>query len=103
MSDNYLVELDLSARIDLDDGVNYKMTLIPPDVPKLKDQALWSNSANTTLFNYGGRGANSTSTDNGAWAYSISEASWQVQMSSVKPVRLVDGGTPAYCQFFVSV
>ncbi|KAL4757114.1 uncharacterized protein BDW70DRAFT_163861 [Aspergillus foveolatus] len=53
------------------------MTLIPSDVPTLKDQALWSNSANTTLFNYGGRGANSTSTDNGAWAYSISDASWQ--------------------------
>ncbi|KAL4751807.1 hypothetical protein BDW72DRAFT_202862 [Aspergillus terricola var. indicus] len=67
------------------------MSLIPSDVPKLKDQALWSNSANTTLFNYGGRGANSTSADDGAWAYSISDASWQVQMSSVKPVRLVDG------------
>ncbi|KAL5047125.1 hypothetical protein BDW71DRAFT_181117 [Aspergillus fruticulosus] len=67
------------------------MSLIPSDVPTLKDQALWSNSANTTLFSYGGRGANSTSADNGAWAYSISDASWQVQMSSVSPVRLVDG------------
>ncbi|KAL2833737.1 hypothetical protein BDW59DRAFT_138116 [Aspergillus cavernicola] len=88
---NYLVELDLSAPIDISDGASYKMSLVSYDVPKLKDQALWSNRDNTTLFSYGGRGASDTSPDDGVWTYNITDGSWQVQQTSVKPVRLLSG------------
>ncbi|KAL4919697.1 hypothetical protein BDW62DRAFT_209634 [Aspergillus aurantiobrunneus] len=90
-SNNYLVELNLSAPIDLGDGANYKLSTIPSNVPKLKDQALWANAANTTLFSYGGRGANGTSSDDGVWTYNIADNSWRIQQTSVKPVRLVSG------------
>ncbi|KAL4995616.1 hypothetical protein BDV10DRAFT_128310 [Aspergillus recurvatus] len=33
---NYLIELDLSSRIDLTDRANYKLHLIPYNIPKLK-------------------------------------------------------------------
>ncbi|KAL5043597.1 hypothetical protein BDW71DRAFT_187728 [Aspergillus fruticulosus] len=90
-SNNYLVELDLSSRVDLTDGTNYKLHLIPSDVPKLRDQALWANRANTTLFSYGGRGASDTPSDDAVWTYNISDCSWEMQQASVKPVRLVHG------------
>ncbi|KAL4781755.1 hypothetical protein BJX76DRAFT_369608 [Aspergillus varians] len=90
-SNNYLVELDLSTHVNLLNGANYKLSQIPPDVPKLKDQAFWSNRANTTLFSYGGRGANDTLADNEVWTYNISDGSWHIQKTSVKPVRLLGG------------
>ncbi|KAL4812318.1 hypothetical protein BDW67DRAFT_170416 [Aspergillus spinulosporus] len=90
-SNNYLVELDLSSRVDLTDGANYKLHLIPSDVPQLKDQALRANRANTTLFSYGGRGVSDTPSDDTVWTYKISEGLWETQQGSVKPVRLAYG------------
>lgn len=69
------------------------MSLVDSDVPKLKDQALWSDQANTTLYSYGGRGASNTSADEGVWTYTIADRKWQLQQTSIKPVRLVGGGT----------
>jgi hypothetical protein len=90
--DNYLVELDISGPVNLRDGANYRMRLVPDYVPKLKDQAFWSNRDNTTLFSYGGRGASDTSSDDGLWTYNIANDSWKLQQPSVKPVRLSYGG-----------
>lgn len=91
--DNYLIELDLSAPVDLQNGSNYKLSLIPTDVPTLKDQALFSNQANSTLFSYGGRSPNREKPDDGGvWMYHISDGSWEEQKTSVKPVRLIEGG-----------
>lgn len=91
--DNYLIELDLSAPVDLQNGSNYKLSLIPTDVPTLKDQALWSNQANSTLFSYGGRSPNGERPDDGGvWMYRISDGSWEEQKTSVKPERLIEGG-----------
>ncbi|PGH11406.1 hypothetical protein AJ79_04907 [Helicocarpus griseus UAMH5409] len=53
---NYIVELDLTRPFSVEDGSEYKMSLIDGKVPILKDQALWSDKQNTTLFAYGGRG-----------------------------------------------
>ncbi|KAL3461828.1 hypothetical protein BJX64DRAFT_152016 [Aspergillus heterothallicus] len=88
---NYLVEVDLSRSLDLSDGSNYNLTVIPSDVPNLKDQALWSNRRNTTLYSYGGRGASNTSADEGAWSYTVASGEWQLQPGSIKPVRLSYG------------
>lgn len=91
--DNYFIKVDLSAPVDLQDGSNYKLSLIPTDVPKLRDQALWSNQANSTLFSYGGRSPNGKKPDaGGVWMYSISDGSWEEQKTSVEPVRLIEGG-----------
>ncbi|KAL4904766.1 hypothetical protein BDW74DRAFT_168005 [Aspergillus multicolor] len=55
-SNNYLVTLDLSAKVNLREPANYKLSLIPPEAPTANGQAFWSNHENTTLFSYGGRG-----------------------------------------------
>ncbi|KAL2863953.1 putative cell wall anchored protein [Aspergillus lucknowensis] len=90
-SHNYLVEVDLARPVNLRDGSNFKLSLISSDVPNLKDQALWSNQDNTTLFSYGGRGASNTSADDGVWTYTVSDGTWELQQTSVKPVRLSYG------------
>ena len=85
--------LDLSSSIlDLSDGSNYKLSPIDSSVPNVKDQALWPNLENSTLYMYGGRFAANTSTDNGPWTYTIKDDSWQLQPITVKPTRLVYGG-----------
>jgi hypothetical protein len=93
MTDNYLVEVDLSSPVDLSDGANYNLSVISPNVPNLKDQALWRNRQNTTLYSYGGRGASNTSADEGPWTYTPGNGDWKIQSGSVKPVRLSYGGT----------
>ncbi|KAL4756221.1 uncharacterized protein BDW70DRAFT_18818 [Aspergillus foveolatus] len=90
-SDNYLAELDLSSQVDLTDGANYKLHLIPSGVPQLKDQALWANQANGTLLSYGGSGVSDTPSDDAVWTYKIFEGLWEMQQGSVKPVRLAYG------------
>lgn len=91
--DNYFIKLDLSAPVDLQDGSNYKLSLVPTKVPKLRDQALWSNQANSTLFSYGGRSPSGKRPDDGGvWMYNIADGSWEEQKTSVKPVRLIEGG-----------
>jgi len=40
-SDTYLVNVDLTKAFDLSDGSAYKLSVIPTNVPNLKDQALW--------------------------------------------------------------
>ncbi|KAL2840940.1 hypothetical protein BJX68DRAFT_278857 [Aspergillus pseudodeflectus] len=69
-----------------DDNSNYNLSLIPSGVPSLKDQALWPNRRNTTLYSYGGRGASNISADEGAWTYTLGNAEWELQSGSVKPV-----------------
>ncbi|KAK2743719.1 hypothetical protein FQN55_007122 [Onygenales sp. PD_40] len=91
-SHNYLVQLDLTKRFSIHDGSKYKMSLIRPKVPTLKDQALWTDKDNTTLFTYGGRGASNTSIDNGLWTYTIADKSWKLQTTSIRPVRFSGGG-----------
>ncbi|KAL2783093.1 hypothetical protein BJX66DRAFT_349881 [Aspergillus keveii] len=90
-TNNYLVELDLSGPVDLSDGANYNLSLISSDVPSLKDQALWPNRRNTTLYSYGGRGESNASADEGAWTYTLGNEEWELQSGSVKPVRLSYG------------
>ncbi|XHG06160.1 hypothetical protein AWENTII_009365 [Aspergillus wentii] len=92
-SHNYLVELDLSKQLDLNDGSNYKMSIIDPSVPELKDQALWANQDNTTLYSYGGRGAGDVSEDNGLWTYNPATESWKLQQTSIKPTRYQAGAS----------
>ncbi|KAB8264201.1 hypothetical protein BDV32DRAFT_135551 [Aspergillus pseudonomiae] len=91
LSDNYLVQLDLSSSFSTDDGAKYKMSLVDGAVPKIKDQAMWSDKDNTTLFTYGGRGVDDTSVDQGLWTYTIADGSWKLQQTSIKPVRLQGG------------
>ncbi|KAK2775506.1 hypothetical protein FQN52_003975 [Onygenales sp. PD_12] len=90
-SHNYLVQLDLTKQFSIHDGSKYKMSLIRPKVPTLKDQALWTDKDNTTLFTYGGRGASNTSIDNGLWTYTIADKSWKLQTTSIRPVRFSGG------------
>ena len=90
--DNYLVTLDLSSQVSLDDGANYRMSLINSSFPTLKGQALWSDQDNTTLYAYGGAGLGTTSVDGGIWTYDITSKSWGVEESDVDPPRLTDGG-----------
>lgn len=54
-SNNYMVELSLDQDVDISDGSAWQLTLLPSSVPKLKGSTLWSDSSNSTLFNYGGR------------------------------------------------
>ncbi|EEP76020.1 conserved hypothetical protein [Uncinocarpus reesii 1704] len=89
--DDYLVQLDLTRKFSVDVGSYYRMSLIDPAIPKLKDQALWSSQDNSTLYCYGGRGVSNTSADNGIWTYKTAEKTWQLQQASVRPVRLVKG------------
>lgn len=90
-SHNYLVQLNLSSSFAIDDGAKYKMSLVDSKIPKIKDQAMWSNKGNTTLFTYGGRGVDNTTVDQGLWTYTIADGSWQLQQTSIKPVRLQGG------------
>ncbi|KAL2816667.1 hypothetical protein BJX63DRAFT_419866 [Aspergillus granulosus] len=90
-TNNYLVEVDLSDPLDLSDGANYNLSLIPSNVPSLKGQALWSNQRNTTLYSYGGLGANNILADEGAWTYTLGNGEWELQSGSIKPVRLSYG------------
>ncbi|CEL10528.1 hypothetical protein ASPCAL13646 [Aspergillus calidoustus] len=83
---DYLVEVDLSGPVELSDGAIYNLSLIPSGVPSLKDQALWPNRRNTTLYSYGGRGASNISADEGAWTYTLGNAEWELQSGTVKPV-----------------
>jgi hypothetical protein len=87
------VEIDLSGPVDLSNGANYNLSLIFSDVPSLKDQALWPNRRNTTLYSYGGRSESNTPADEGAWTYTLGDGAWELQSGSVKPVRLSYGGT----------
>ncbi|KAE8313114.1 hypothetical protein BDV41DRAFT_564630 [Aspergillus transmontanensis] len=81
LSDNYIVQLDLSASFSTDDGSKYKMSLVDSE----------SDKANTTLFTYGGNYLDVTSVDQGLWTYTIADGSWKLQQTSIKPVRLQGG------------
>lgn len=93
-NNTYLVNVDLTKAFNLSDGSAYKLSVIPTSVPNLKDQALWSSQDNSTLFAYGGRGASNTALDNGVWEYDLKNQQWNLQTTSVKPVRL-EGGSHA--------
>lgn len=104
---SYLIELPLTEMLNLDEGSTYHMRLVDPAVPKLKGQAFWyadhwrleaqadivrSNSANDTLFTYGGQALSNVTSGDGAWLLSVNDGSWRQQASSIKPVRLEQGG-----------
>ncbi|KAB8233993.1 uncharacterized protein BDW43DRAFT_310668 [Aspergillus alliaceus] len=67
------------------------MSLVDTEVPKLKDRAMWSKKDNITLSTNGGRGVGEASVDQGLWTYNIADESWQLQQTSIKPVRLQGG------------
>ncbi|KAF5861299.1 hypothetical protein ETB97_000415 [Aspergillus alliaceus] len=71
------------------------MSLVDTEVPKLKDRAMWSKKDNITLSTNGGRGVGEASVDQGLWTYNIADESWQLQQTSIKPVRL-QGGASIY-------
>lgn len=83
---------DLRSPFSVDDGANYKMTLVDSVVPKVKQQALWGDQANTTLFMYGGRYVSNTTALPTTYTYSIEDEEWAAQQSSIQPNRLVNGG-----------
>lgn len=60
-------------------------------VPKIKNQALWSDSSNTTLFMYGGRYVSNTTANPTAYTYSIGNGKWTVQQGNILPNRLTSG------------
>ncbi|KAJ5648013.1 hypothetical protein N7490_004385 [Penicillium lividum] len=90
-SNNYLVTLDLTSSFSTSEGKNYKMSKIDATVPKVKDMALWSNAANTTLYQYGGRYLGSVTSENTVWTYTAKNESWNAQEGSVPPKRLEYG------------
>ncbi|OXV06242.1 hypothetical protein Egran_05990 [Elaphomyces granulatus] len=90
-SHNYLVQLDLARRFSITNGSNYKLSLIDSAVPELKAQALWSDKANTTLYEYGGLIHTNNTVDDGVWAYDIGQKLWQLQQTIIRPVRLFAG------------
>ena len=90
--DNYLVQLDLARRFSITNGSNYKLSLIDSAVPELKAQALWSDKANTTLYEYGGLIHTNNTADDGVWTYDIGQKLWQLQQTIIRPVRLFAGG-----------
>ncbi|KAA8645014.1 uncharacterized protein ATNIH1004_009225 [Aspergillus tanneri] len=90
-SNNYLVQLDLTQEFYVNNGSHYKMSLVPSNIPKLKDQALWSSQDNATLFAYGGRGIRNTSSDNGIWTYKPQTRSWSLQQTGIIAVRRLGG------------
>ncbi|RAK80039.1 uncharacterized protein BO72DRAFT_27003 [Aspergillus fijiensis CBS 313.89] len=90
-SHNYMLQLDLSQSFSMNDGANYKMSLVDAQIPVLKDQALWSSRDNSSLFLYGGRRASNISLDEKVWKYEVQGGKWEVQETSAVPVRY-DGG-----------
>lgn len=90
--DNYLVTLDLTSASSTSDGKNYKMTKIDSLVPKIKDMAFWSNAANSTLYQYGGRYLDNVTSENTIWTYTVGDKSWDAQVGSIQPTRLEYGG-----------
>jgi hypothetical protein len=90
--DNYLVTLDLTSSFETSEGKNYKMTKINTEVPKIKDMALWSNAANTTLYQYGGRFLENITSENTIWTYATKKKSWNKQDGTIQPSRLEYGG-----------
>jgi hypothetical protein len=92
--DNYLVQVDLAQRFSITNGSNYKLSLIDSAVPDLKAQALWSDKANTTLYDYGGHVDSNTTVDDGVWVYDIGQKLWQLQQTIIRPIRLFAGGAP---------
>ncbi|KAE8394107.1 hypothetical protein BDV23DRAFT_179911 [Aspergillus alliaceus] len=52
---------------------------------------MWSKKDNITLSTNGGRGVGEASVDQGLWTYNIADESWQLQQTSIKPVRLQGG------------
>lgn len=90
-ADNYLMTLDLTSSFSTSDGSNYHLTKIDPTVPKVKNQALWPNPSNTTLYMYGGRYVSAQPVDEGIWIYSVQNGTWSLQQGSFAPTRLVYG------------
>ena len=87
-----MLQLDLSQSFSVNDGANYKMSLVDAQIPVLKDQALWSSRDNSSLFLYGGRRASNVSLDEKVWKYEVQEGKWEVQETSAVPVRYDGGG-----------
>ncbi|KAE8141236.1 hypothetical protein BDV38DRAFT_268517 [Aspergillus pseudotamarii] len=75
LTNNYLVQLDLSSSFSTDDVSKIKMSLVDSKVPKIK----------------GGNSLNVTSVDQGLWTYTIADGSWKLQQTSIQPVRLQGG------------
>lgn len=84
--------LDLTSSFSTSAGKNYKMTKIDTKVPKIKDMALWSNSKNTTLYQYGGRFLENITSENTIWTYKTEGKSWAKQDGTIQPSRLEYGG-----------
>lgn len=61
-------------------------------MPNLKAQALWSDKANTTLYDYGGHVDSNATVDDGVWTYGIGQQLWQLQQAIIRPIRLFAGG-----------
>lgn len=83
--------IDLTSSFSTTDGSNYHLTKIDPTVPKVKNQAFWSNAANTTIYMYGGRYVSQSPVDSAIWQYSIQDGTWSMQQGSIQPTRLVYG------------
>ena len=68
------------------------MTKIDTSVPKIKDMALWTNAANDTLYQYGGRYLENITTGTTVWTYNVQDKSWDAQQGSIQPTQLEAGG-----------
>ncbi|KAJ5266977.1 Kelch-type beta propeller [Penicillium angulare] len=89
---HYLMTLDLTSSFSVNDGSNYKLTIINDTVPDVKYQAFWPSRDNSTLYMYGGMFLNNVSTDTGIWAYSPNQKVWQIlEQEIIIPTRLVNG------------
>lgn len=93
--------LDLTSSFSVNDGSNYKLTVINNTVPDVKYQALWPDRDNSTLYMYGGLFVGNVSTDTGIWTYRTSDKIWQMQQESIIPTRLVNGGTHRTMMMFL--
>ena len=93
-SNNYMVEVSLDQSFDLTDGNAWRMSLLPESVPLTKDSALWSNSSNSTLLNYGGH-APGSNVPNGTEIASLDTSSnqWSVVSTLISIQRLTDGAS----------
>ncbi|KAJ5937351.1 hypothetical protein N7454_004651 [Penicillium verhagenii] len=88
---HYLVTLDLTSSFSVNDGSNYKMTIVNDTVPAVKYQAFWASQDNSTMYMYGGLFVGNVSNDNGIWTYTPNQKTWQSQQESIIPARLVNG------------
>ena len=93
-SHNYMVEASLDQEFDLTDGNAWKMSLLPSSVPLTKGGALWSNTSNSTVLNYGGHAPGST-VPNGTDIASLDTSSdqWSTVSTLISIQRLTNGAS----------